>query len=313
MALTRDFRVKDALNVGLSGLFKAGETSGYNGSKVAIDTYGRILSGGRDLADIFADADLEDLTGGAGINSFSYDGLAPITISLSGASTLTNDSLIKWSSATGFSNSTLTNTALTSLQTSVASNSASWSNAYLTTNALSAKWDSSYATVNTLSANWNNAYLTTNALSAKWDSSYATTNALSAKWDSSYATTNALSANWNTAYTQGTSVYAAYNAASGTIIDDVTVPATQGQFNVVELDGGSVTRTLHNLGTAGTPSFAGLTVTGGFSAVSLSGNGSALTNLTATPIFPNTAITDLASGNFFFVNNDAGEIGRAHV
>jgi len=277
MALTRDFRVKDSLNVGLSGLFKAGGSS-YNGNAVAIDTYGRILSGGRDLADIFADANLEDLTGGTGVNAFSYDGLAPVTISLSGANTLTNDSLIKWSTASGFANSALTDSALTGLRTTVASNS----------------------------ANWSNAYLTTNTLSSKWDSSYATTNTLSSKWDSSYATVNSLSSNWNTAYTQGTSVYAAYNAASGTIIDDVTVPATQGQFNVVELDGGSVTRTLHNLGTTGTPTFAGLTVTGGISAVSLSGNGAGLTNVTATPTFPSTTVTDLASTNFIFVNTDAG-------
>lgn len=191
MALTRDFRIKDGLNVGLSALFTAG-VSAYDGSKVAINTFGNILSGGRDLADIFADADLEDLTGGSGINSFSYDGLSPITISLSGASSLSNDSLIRWSTATGFVNSSLTNTALTSLQTSVASNSA----------------------------------------------------------------------NWNTAYVQGTSVYSSYNAASGTIIDDVTIPATQGQFNVVELDGGSVTRTLHNLSVAGTPTFSDTTITG---------------------------------------------------
>lgn len=191
MALTRDFRIKDGLNVGLSGLFGAGGTT-YDGSKVAINSLGKILSGGRDLADIFADADLEDLTGGAGINSFAYDGLSPVTISLSGASGLSNDSLIRWSSASGFVNSSLTNTALTALQTSVVSNSA----------------------------------------------------------------------NWNTAYNQGTSVYSSYNAASGTIIDDVTVPATQGQFSVVELDGGSVTRTLHNLGTTGTPTFGNTTLTG---------------------------------------------------
>ena len=177
MALTRDFRIKDGLNVGLSGLFSVGGTT-YDGSKVAINSLGKILSGGRDLADIFADANLEDLTGGAGINSFAYDGLSPVTISLSGASGLSNDSLIRWSSASGFVNSSLTNTALTALQASVSS------------------------------------------------------------------------------------VYSSYNTASGTIIDDVTVPATQGQFSVVELSGGSITRTLHNLGTTGTPTFGNTTLTG---------------------------------------------------
>ena len=312
MALTRDFRVKDSLTTGVSGLFKAGSTS-YDGSKIAIDTFGRILSGGRDLADIFADADLENLTGGAGINSFSYDGLAPVTISLSGANTLTNDSLIKWSSATGFANGTLTDSALVGLRTTVSSNSGSWSSAYSTTNSLSSKWDSSYTTTNANSANWNSTYTTVGSNSASWSSAYATTNTLSSKWDSSYATTNALSSKWDSSYTTTNaksaswdSVYSSYNAASGTIVNGITIPSVQGQFTYTELDGGSVTRTLHNLSATGSPTFANLTVTGGLSAVTLSGNGAGLTNVTATPIFPNTAITDLASGNFFFVNNDAG-------
>jgi hypothetical protein len=298
MALTRDFRVKDSLTTGVSGLFKAGSTS-YDGSKIAIDTYGRILSGGRDLADIFADADLENLTGGTGINSFTYDGLAPVTISLSGANTLTNDSLIKWSTSTGFANSTLTDSALVGLRTTVSSNSGSWSSAYSTTNSLSSKWDSSYTTTNANSANWNSAYNTTSNLSSKWDSSYATTNALSSKWDSSYTTTNAKSASWD-------SVYSSYNAASGNIVNGITTPAVQGQFTYTELDGQSITRNLFNLSATGSPTFAGLTVTGGLSAATLSGNGAGLTNVTATPIFPATAVTDLASTNFFFVNTDAG-------
>ena len=274
MALTRDFRVKDSLTVGISGLFKAGGTTAYDSTKVAIDTYGKILSGGRDLASVFANITLASLTNGPGINTFSYNGGSTATVTISGASSLTNGNLVQWSGS-GFANSTLTDASLVSLRT--------------TTNTLSNRWESTYTSLN--------------SLSSKYDSNYATTNALSSKWDSTYSTTNANSANWNTAYAQGVSVYSAYGAASGTIIDDVTIPGTQGAFNVVELDGGSVTRNLTNLGTTGTPTFAGLTVTGGFSAITLSGDGSALTNINANALFPGTPISDLVGGTKIFVND----------
>ena len=274
MALTRDFRVKDSLTVGISGLFKAGSSTTYDSTKVAIDTYGKILSGGRDLATVIANITLATLTNGSGINTFSYNGGSTATITISGASSLTNGNLVQWSGS-GFANSTLTDASLVSLRT--------------TTNTLSSRWESTYTSLN--------------SLSSKYDSDYATTNALSSKWDSTYSTTNANSANWNTAYAQGVSVYSAYGAASGTTIDDVTITGTQGAFNVVELDGGSVTRNLTNLGTTGTPTFSGLTVTGGFSAITLSGDGSALTNLNANAIFPGTSTYDLVGATKIFVND----------
>jgi hypothetical protein len=273
MALTRDFKVKDSLSVGVSGLFRAGETA-YNSSKVAIDTYGRILSGGRDLSTVFANITLANLTNGSGIASFTYNGGSAQSVAVAGASTLSAGSLTQWTGS-AFANSTLTDSALTSLR----------------------------ATTNTLSGRWESSYTSLNSLSSKYDSDYATTNTLSSKWESNYTTTNTNSANWNTAYTQGTNVYSTYNAASGTIIDDVTIPATQGAFNVVELDGGSVTRNLTNLGTTGTPTFAGLTVNGGLSAITLSGDGSALTNINANALFPGTPITDLVGATKFFVND----------
>ena len=274
MALTRDFRVKDSLTVGISGLFKAGGSTAYDSTKVAIDTYGKILSGGRDLATVIANITLATLSNGSGINTFSYNGGSTATITISGASSLTNGNLVQWSGS-GFANSTLTDASLVSLRT--------------TTNTLSSRWESTYTSLN--------------SLSSKYDSDYATTNALSSKWDSTYSTTNANSANWNTAYAQGVSVYSAYGAASGTIIDDVTISGTQGAFNVVELDGGSVTRNLTNLGTTGTPTFAGLTVNGGLSAITLSGDGSALTNLNANAIFPGTSTSDLVGATKIFVND----------
>ena len=128
MALTKDFRVKDSLNVGISGLFSAGGTA-YNPLKVAIDTYGKILSGGRDLDTIF-NKTLPVLSNGAGVIGFAYDGTATKTIALSGAASLTSGQHLVWSSSTGFVNSSLSETQLSGLNTAVAVNSASWSSVF---------------------------------------------------------------------------------------------------------------------------------------------------------------------------------------
>ena len=55
MPLQKDFKVKDTLNVGISGLFgdgvRIGETDNYiSTTGAAIDAWGPILSGGRDLS-----------------------------------------------------------------------------------------------------------------------------------------------------------------------------------------------------------------------------------------------------------------------
>lgn len=297
MALTRDFKVKDSLSVGISGLFRAGETLGYNPSKIAIDTYGKILSGGRDLATAFANITLASLTNGPGINTFSYNGGSTATVTISGASSLTNGSLVQWS-GTGFANSTLTDASLLSLRNTTNTLSGRWESSYTSLNSLSSKYDSNYATTNTLSSKWDSNYTSTNILSAKWDSNYTTTNTNSANWSSAYTTTNTNSASWS-------NVYSTYNAASGTILNNINATAVQGQLSATELDGGSITRNLTNLGTTGTPTFASLTATGLIKAGSFAGDGSSLTNVTATPTFPGSDLTDLASGNFIFVNNDS--------
>jgi len=51
----------------------------------------------------------------------------------------------------------------------------------------------------------------------------------------------------------------------------------------------------------------GINILGGLSALSLSGNGAGLTALTATPIFPPTQVTNLASANKFFINDGANK------
>jgi len=224
MALTKDFRVKDSLNVGISGLFSAGGTV-YNPLKVAIDTYGKILSGGRDLDTIF-NKTLPVLSNGAGVIGFAYDGTATKTIALSGAASLTSGQHLVWSSSTGFVNSSLSETQLSGLNTAVAVNSASW-----------------------------------------------------------------------------TSVYTSYRGASGSLVNNITAPQVQGQVAVTNLSGGTITVTLSNLGAGANPQF------GTVNATQFIGGGGGLTGVTATPTFPGTGISDLASTHYFFVNDNTGGTG----
>jgi len=74
MALNKSFRVKDSLYVGTSGFFA--------GAGVSIDTSGQILSAGTDLIDIFQDTNLADLTDGACIANFTYDGDSAATVAI---------------------------------------------------------------------------------------------------------------------------------------------------------------------------------------------------------------------------------------
>ena len=66
MALDQNFKIKDTLQTGASGLFLTAIRVGggdntwasptYNGDVTAIESYGKILSGGTDLSDMFGDA-----------------------------------------------------------------------------------------------------------------------------------------------------------------------------------------------------------------------------------------------------------------
>jgi hypothetical protein len=59
MALQKDFKVKDTINVGVSGLFgsgiRIGDGSTFPSATPAIDAWGPILSGGYDISDFFGD------------------------------------------------------------------------------------------------------------------------------------------------------------------------------------------------------------------------------------------------------------------
>ena len=184
MALNRDFRIKDSLNVGVSALFRA-ESSQYDPTKVAIDTYGSILSGGRDIANLFS-------TAASDVPKYNsvYTTVNTSSSYWDSAYTTVNTNSGDWDNTLGESAYTTTN-----------ANSANWDTAYTTVNAKESKWDSSYTTTNANSANWDTAYTTVNTKESNWDTAYTVVNAKESKWDSSYTTTNVNSANWDTAYT----------------------------------------------------------------------------------------------------------------
>jgi hypothetical protein len=130
MALNKDFRIKDSLYVGASALFAAGETT-YDGSKVAIDTYGAILSGGRDLATLIQNND-----------NAKYDSVY----------TTVNTNSAKYDST----------------YTSLNANSAKYDSAYTSFNANSATYNSTYTSLNANSAKYDSTYTSVNANSAKY-------------------------------------------------------------------------------------------------------------------------------------------------
>ena len=92
MALNKSFKVKDSLYVGTSGFFA--------GTAVSIDTSGKILSAGRDLADLFK-CNSAALTQGNCITSFSYDGTTAATVAIDSTASCNWDSAYTWCNTNG--------------------------------------------------------------------------------------------------------------------------------------------------------------------------------------------------------------------
>ena len=92
MALNKSFRVKDSLYVGTSGFFA--------GTAVSIDTSGKILSGGRDLADLFK-CNSAALTQGNCITNFSYDGTTAATVAIDSTASGNWDTSYTWVNTNG--------------------------------------------------------------------------------------------------------------------------------------------------------------------------------------------------------------------
>ena len=109
-------------NLLIAGAGGAIENSGitYNGTTVALGSSNITSTGtGTVLTGSFAGSfsgsviiDLEDLTNGTGITAFTYDGNAPATVSISGASALTTNRVTKWTGA-AFANSNITDNGST--------------------------------------------------------------------------------------------------------------------------------------------------------------------------------------------------------
>ena len=94
MALNTDFKVKNSLYVSNSGFFA--------GTDVSIDTGGKILSGGRDLADLFK-CNSAALTQGNCITSFSYDGTTAATVAIDSTASGNWDTSYTWVNTNGSS------------------------------------------------------------------------------------------------------------------------------------------------------------------------------------------------------------------
>jgi len=92
MALNTDFKVKNSLYVSNSGFFA--------GTDVSIDTGGKILSGGRDLADLFK-CNSAALTQGNCITSFSYDGTTAATVAIDSTASGNWDTSYTWVNTNG--------------------------------------------------------------------------------------------------------------------------------------------------------------------------------------------------------------------
>jgi len=228
MALNKDFRIKDSLYVGASALFAAGGTS-YDGSKVAIDTYGVILSGGRDLALL--------LQGG---DNAKYDSVY----------TTVNTNSAKYDST--YTSLNANSAQYDSTYTSLNTNSANYDSTFTSLNTNSAKYDSAYTSVNANSGSWDSTYTSFNSNSAGYDSTYTTVNTNSAKYDSTYTSLNANSAKYDSAYTS-------FNVTSASTIDGIAEGTSQGQIAVTDLANNTTQVDVNGLQTGDSPSFAGVT------------------------------------------------------
>lgn len=243
-----------------------------------LSTLSRILSGGRDLADIFLTSETDSQT-------LTFN-VSTLELSISNGNSVSLSAL----SSTGIPADQLPINSL------VVSNSANWNEAYnISTEYQNAS--SSFATNNLIqgvSALLTPLSLTStltgqlvlnstlNELSSNWQSGYETVTTLSGNWNSAYTSVRDTSANWNEAYNNST-VYA-NNSASYATTDYVV-------SNYFPLSGGIVTGETHFNGNVTV--FGNLTATG--------------TTTFANTIFSVTSalsVVHVGSGPAMFVGND---------
>ena len=104
--------------------------------------------------------------------------------------------------------------------------------------------------------------------------------------------TSACNTNWNAAYT--------WCNTNGNNVYDTANSPSQGTLTLTDVGGSPDTIDL-GVQRGDSPTFVGL------SAITLCGDGSNITGVTATPIFPTTAVTNIASGDKFFLNDGANK------
>ena len=102
--------------------------------------------------------------------------------------------------------------------------------------------------------------------------------------------TSSCNTNWNAAYT--------WCNTNGNNVYDTASSPSQGTLALTDVGNSTDTIDL-GLQTTDSPRFAGL------SAVSLSGDGQAITGVTATPTFPSAACTSIKSSDKIFINDNA--------
>jgi len=301
MALNKNFRVKDSLFVGTSGFFA--------NTTVSIDTGGKILSGGRDLADLFK-CNSAALTQGNCITNFSYDGTTAATVAIDSTASGQWDSTYTWCNTNG--NNVYDTAAAGGSQGQITLTDVGNTADTVTITNLSTTSTPTFGGL-TLNGEIN---MTADKIVNVADPTSAQDAATKAYVDSTGAgTVCSVTAANNTVTIGGTAANPTVKvtdtciAEFKTAFDGVAAGTVQATAALTPINNGSnTTISIYGLGQSDSPQFADICATGDIDFDgTATGDGSGLTGVIATPIFPPTAITNLTSGNKLFVNDGANK------
>ena len=197
-------------------------------------SFAKIISGGRELFDIFDTLDKGDqlMRAVSGIWMENVNTVSSLSSYWESVYATVNLLSSEWESV--YDNVNSLSASWNSVHGTVLPLSASWNSVHGTVLPLSASWNTVYETVLPLSAYWNSVHGTVLPLSASWNSVYSSVTATSGDWDSVYSAVKATSGNWN-------SVYSSVNTTSSNW-DSVysNVQAYSGTYQFLPLSGGTV-------------------------------------------------------------------------